>query len=132
MHIRLPLIAAVLLLGTSRQTFGAINGWTAIGPSGGQVNKIVFNKSTPNSVYAIAAGGFYRSLDGGKSWQLIKSDFENPPEDLAIDPSDPARVYVVAPNYPTFYVSTDGGATMSAVTTLPTAQILLELARPGY
>ena len=100
MHIRLLIIAATLLLGASRQTFGAINGWTAIGPSGGHVNKIVFNKSTPGSVYAIAAGGFYRSLDGGKSWQLIKSDFENPPEDLAIDPSDPTRVYVVAPNYP--------------------------------
>ena len=121
MHIRLLTIAAILLLGASRQSFGAINGWTPIGPSGGQVNKIVFNKSTPSSVYAIAAGGFYRSLDGGKSWQLIKSDFENPPEDLAIDPSDPNRVYIVAPNYPSLYMSTDGGATLSAVTTLPTA-----------
>ena len=120
MHIRLLIIAITLSLGTSTQATAAINGWTAIGPSGGKINKIVFNKSTPNTVYAIAAGGFYRSLDGGKSWQLIKSDFENPPEDLAIDPSDPTRVYVVAPNYPSLYMSTDGGATMSAVTTLPT------------
>jgi uncharacterized repeat protein (TIGR01451 family) len=120
-HIRLLIIVATLLLGASSQTFGAINGWTAIGPNGGRVNKIVFNKSTPNTVYAIAAGGFYRSLDGGKSWQLIKSDFQNAPEDLAIDPSDPTRVYVVAPNYPSLYMSTDGGASMSAVMTLPTA-----------
>lgn len=120
MHIRLFIIVATLLLGTSGPTFGAINGWTAIGPSGGRVTKIVFNKSTPSTVYAIASAGFYRSLDGGNSWQLIKSDFENSPQDLEIDPSDPTRVYVVAPNYPSLYVSTDGGATMSAVTTLPT------------
>jgi photosystem II stability/assembly factor-like uncharacterized protein len=72
-------------------------------------------------VFAIGTGGFYRSPDGGTSWQLIKSDFTNAPQDLAVDPSDATRVYVVAPNYPCLYVSTDGGASMSAVTTLPTA-----------
>jgi uncharacterized repeat protein (TIGR01451 family) len=121
MHIRLPITVAILLLGTSSQTIAAINGWTAIGPTGGTVNKIVFNKSTPSTVYAIAGGGFYRSLDGGVSWRLIYANFENSPDDLAIDPSDPTRVYVAAPNYPSLYMSTDGGATMSAVTTLPTA-----------
>jgi photosystem II stability/assembly factor-like uncharacterized protein len=34
---------------------------------------------------------------------------------------DASRVYVVAPNYPCLYMSTDGGPSMSAVTTLPTA-----------
>jgi hypothetical protein len=56
MHIRLLIIVATLFLGTAGQTFGAIYGWTAIGPSGGSVNKIVFNKSTPSTVYAIAGG----------------------------------------------------------------------------
>jgi hypothetical protein len=65
--------------------------------SGGTVNKIVFNKSTPSTVYAIAAGGFYRSQDAGVSWQLIKGDFMNAPQDLAIDASDSTRIYVVAP-----------------------------------
>jgi photosystem II stability/assembly factor-like uncharacterized protein len=120
-NIRLFVMTAAISLGASTQVMGAINGWTAIGPSGGAVNKIVFNKATPSTVYAIATGGFYRSQNGGVSWQLIKSDFFNAPEDLAIDPSDSNRVYVMAPNYPFLYVSTDGGASMSAVTTLPTA-----------
>ncbi len=121
MNIRLWIVTAAMLLGASTQAWGAINGWTAIGPSGGTVNKIVYNPSTPNTVYAIAAGGFYRSLDSGATWQLVKSDFMNAPQDLAIDPSDSTRVYVVAPNYPSLYVSTDGGATLSAVASLPTA-----------
>lgn len=121
MHIRGLVIAAAIFFGAATQALGAINDWTAIGPSGGTVNKIVFNKATPSTVYAIATGGFYRSQDGGVSWQLIKSDFLNAPQDLAIDPSDATRIYAVAPDYPCLYVSTDGGASMSAVTTLPTA-----------
>jgi uncharacterized repeat protein (TIGR01451 family) len=119
MLARLSIFAAILCAST--QVLGATNGWTAIGPNGGAVNKIVFNKATPSTVYAIASGGFYRSQDGGVSWQLIKSDFFNAPQDLAIDPSDSNRVYLIAPNYPCLYVSTDGGASMSAVMTLPTA-----------
>jgi uncharacterized repeat protein (TIGR01451 family) len=121
MHTRLLIIAITLYLGASAHVSGAINGWTAIGPAGGTVNKIVFNKSTPSTVYAVAAGGFYRSLDGGTTWQLIASNFMNAPQDLELDPSDPTRVYVVAPNYPSLYVSTDSGATLSPVTTVPTA-----------
>jgi Domain of unknown function DUF11/Sortilin, neurotensin receptor 3, len=121
MHIRLLIIAAALWLGASTEVRGAINGWTAIGPAGGTVNKIVFNKSTPATVYAVATGGFYRSLDGGTTWQLIASNFMNAPRDVELDPSDPTRVYVVAPNYPSLYVSTDSGATLSAVTSVPTA-----------
>jgi uncharacterized repeat protein (TIGR01451 family) len=121
MNVRSMILAAAVFLGASTHVWAAINDWTAIGPSGGTVNKIVFNKATPSTVYAIAAGGFYRSQDGGMSWQLIKSDFFNSPQDLAIDPSDSNRVYVVAPNYPCLYMSTDGGASLSAVTSLPTA-----------
>jgi uncharacterized repeat protein (TIGR01451 family) len=121
MKIRLLILTATLCLGAASEALGAVNDWTAIGPSGGYINKIVFNRSTPSTVYAIAAGGFYRSQDGGVSWQAIKSDFFNAPQDLAIDPSDATRIYVVTPNYPSLYVSTDGGASLVAVTTLPTA-----------
>ncbi len=121
MRFRGWMVWAAISFSVSTQAPGAMNAWTAIGPAGGTVNKIVFNKSTPSVVYAIASGGYYRSQDGGVSWQLIKSDFLNAPRDLAIDPSDANRVYVVAVNYPCLYMSTDGGATLSAVATVPTA-----------
>jgi uncharacterized repeat protein (TIGR01451 family) len=121
MKFRLPAIAAALCFAASTPVWSAINAWTGIGPAGGTVNKIVYNPSTPNIVYAIAVGGFYRSQDGGVSWQLTLPGFYNSPQDLAIDPSNPSRVYVVEPNYPYLYVSTDAGASLTAVTTLPAA-----------
>src|ERR1700692_2825272 len=79
----------------------ASNDWTAMGPSGGAVNKIVYSQNG-NTAYMAAAGGYYRSQDSGVSWQLVKSDFFNAPVDVSIDPSDPTRVYVVAQNAPCF------------------------------
>jgi uncharacterized repeat protein (TIGR01451 family) len=119
MEVRL-LAAATALLGLSINASAGINDWTAIGPSGGVVNKIVHSRNG-NTAFMVAAGGFYRSQDSGVSWQLIKSDFLNAPVDVAIDPSDPTRIYVVAQNAPCLYVSTDGGATLAANTPLPSA-----------
>jgi uncharacterized repeat protein (TIGR01451 family) len=120
MDVRLFAAAVAISLSASSTTSAAINDWSAIGPIGGAITKIVYGK-TANTVFLIAAGGFYRSQDGGVTWRLIKSDFMNVPFDLEIDPSDASRIYVVSPNAPSLYVSTDGGSTMSALTTLPTA-----------
>ena len=116
----LLILVSGFLLGFSIQTLAAINSWTAIGPTGGTVNKLAFSK-TGQTAFAIAAGGFYRSPDAGTSWQLIASSFFNPPFDMALDPADPQRIYVVAPNWPSLYVSTDGGATLAPAANLPTA-----------
>jgi len=43
-------------------------------------------------------GRFYRSQDSGVSWQPIYSGFSNAAWDLAVDPADSSRVYVIAPN----------------------------------
>lgn len=120
MDVRVLAVAATVLLGLSINASADINAWTAIGPSGGAVNKIVFSQNG-GTAFMAAVGGFYRSPDGGVSWRLIKSDFLNAPVDVAIDPSDPTRVYVVAENAPCLYVSTDGGATLAPNTTLPAA-----------
>ncbi len=120
MDVRFLTVAATALLGLSINASAGINGWTAIGPSGGAVNKIVYSQNG-NTAFMVAVGGFYRSQDGGVSWQLIKSDFLNAPVDVAIDPSDPTRIYVVAQNAPCLYVSADRGATLAANTALPSA-----------
>jgi uncharacterized repeat protein (TIGR01451 family) len=111
--------SAVLSMVVAAPVLAGVNTWDAIGPAGGNVNKIAFS-STANTVFLIASGGFYRSQDGGLTWQLISSNFFNAPTDLRLDPSDPTRIYVVAPNAPLLYVSTDGGNTLAPLTTLPT------------
>jgi uncharacterized repeat protein (TIGR01451 family) len=120
MDVRVLAVMAATLLTLSINASAAINDWTAMGPSGGAVNKIVYSQNG-NTAYMAAAGGYYRSQDSGVSWQLVKSDFLNAPVDVSIDPSDPTRVYVVAQNAPCLYVSTDGGATLAANTALPSA-----------
>jgi uncharacterized repeat protein (TIGR01451 family) len=115
----LAALAAVLLC-ASIDAGAGVNKFTAIGPTGGAINKIVFS-ATPNTVFTIATGGFFRSQDGGVSWQSIKSDFFSGPSDLSIDPTDPNRVYATDTARPALYVSTDGGLTMWASATLPTA-----------
>jgi uncharacterized repeat protein (TIGR01451 family) len=118
MDVRVLAATATALLGLSIDASAAINDWTAIGPSGGSVNKIVYSQDG-HAAFMAAVGGYYRSQDSGVSWHLIKSDFQNAPVDVAIDPSDPTRIYVVAQNVPCLYVSTDGGATLAANAALP-------------
>jgi len=104
----------------------AINNWTSIGPYGGMVNKIIYNKATPSIVYLLSIGGFSRSTDGGVTWQMVRTDFMNSPNGLAVDPTDPNRLYVVAGNAPFLLTSTDAGKTLTPVPGFP-----VNLASPG-
>jgi len=98
----------------------ATNAWTPLGPEGGGIVRVVYSP-TPGTVFLIATGGFYRSQDSGVSWQPIYSGFSNAAWDLAVDPADSSRVYVIAPNSPSLYVSTDGGSTLAPSATFPSA-----------
>ena len=120
MRVKSLAIAAAALFFVSIQVRAAIDAWSAIGPTGGTIDKIAVSP-TPSTVFAIASGGFYRSQDGAATWQLISSDFFNAPSDMALDPADPTRVYVSSVNAPVLLVSTDGGATLAPAPGLPTA-----------
>src|SRR5579871_3000539 len=90
---RLALVAIAACLSDS--SAAAPNAWTAMGPEGGTVAKIAFSP-IPNVMFAGASGGFYRSQDGGASWQLTFSGFLNYASDVAVDPTDPTRIYVTS------------------------------------
>ncbi len=71
--------------------------WRPLGPYnvGGRVKSIVVHPTDPNKVYiAAAAGGIWRSLDGGDSWEPI-FDHENAISfgALAIDNNNPDVIY---------------------------------------
>ena len=111
----IALAATMLAFGAAADT----NSWTSIGPNGGRVFKIAYNPSNPSIVYLLSQGGFSRSTDGGLTWKLIYSDFQNAPIDMAVDPTNPNNVYVVAQVAPCFLASTDGGKTMTPVNRPP-------------
>src|SRR5690348_9375531 len=121
------IVATTLMTTASLSAVAGVNMWTAVGPTGGEVVKVIYNRNTPTTIYMIAGAGFLRSQDEGATWQLVKSDFFNPPTDLDVDPTDPSRVYVVSASTPTLQMSTDGGATFNPVTSFPNVGNILQL-----
>src|SRR6516225_10022075 len=120
----------VLALGGS--LFGQSNFETAlknlkfrsIGPAtmGGRVDDLAIVESDPRVIYVgAAAGGIFKTVNGGQSWQAIFDDQANPSiGDLALAPSNPSIIYAGTgePNNRQssswgngVYKSMDGGAT---------------------
>jgi uncharacterized repeat protein (TIGR01451 family) len=102
----------------SAMAFAGINSWSAIGPAGGPVYKVAFAAKTPSTVFAVSDAGFHRSTDGASSWQLAAT-FADRPVDLAVDPSNPNRLYLMFEQPPNVFVSTDAGLTLQPVSVFP-------------
>jgi photosystem II stability/assembly factor-like uncharacterized protein len=119
-HCIAMVCVALTSLAASRSD-AAVNAWTAMGPEGGSVKKVVFNPASPSTVYAIGGSGFFRSTDGGTTWQQTAAGQLNGFADLAFDPSNPSRVYVVGANSPPMLVSDDAGQTFATAAGYPVA-----------
>jgi photosystem II stability/assembly factor-like uncharacterized protein len=96
----------------------------SIGPAvmGGRVDDFAVVESDPRIIYVgAAAGGVFKTVNGGQSWQALFEDQANPSiGDIAISPSNPSILYVGTgePNNRQssswgngVYKTTDGGAT---------------------
>lgn len=77
-------------------------------PPGGEVDAIAAHPSDANIVYAGAAGGVFKSLDGGNSWASQGMDGLLV-ESLALDPANSSTAYAGAQNAGVFK-TTDAGA----------------------
>jgi len=68
-----------------------------IGPAtmGGRVDDFAVVESDPRIIYVgAAAGGIFKTVNGGQSWQAIFEDQANPSiGDLALAPSNPSILY---------------------------------------
>src|SRR5215469_410585 len=96
----------------------------AIGPAtmGGRVDDLAIVESDPRVIFVgAAAGGVFKSVNAGQSWQAVFEDEPNPSiGDLALAPSNPSIIYAGTgePNNRQssswgngVYKSTDGGIT---------------------
>ena len=72
-----------------------------------------------NTLFALA-GGLYRSVDGGVTWERIASNIHGDHHALWIDPADPDRI--LNGNDGGFHVSRDGGDHWEHVNTVPLGQ----------
>lgn len=77
------------------------------------ISKLLIHPDDPEILFAAASDGLYKSTDGGDSWYMVQS---GDIDDIEFKPDDPDVVYAVTK---TFYRSTDGGESFSAITGLP-------------
>ncbi len=72
--------------------------WSLVGPTniGGRITDVELHPSEPNTIYfGAAAGGLFKSTDGGFNWNPIFDDAENLAiGDFAIAPNDPNTIIV--------------------------------------
>ncbi len=108
-----------------------INTLTPIGPQGGMIHDVAFHPTDQTIAYAAGERGFYRSLDAGLSWQLIREDIQ--PRVIAVSSMAPSRVILLAPG-PGLFASDDSGETFSLMSDFPEDSQLIrhiEYARNG-
>ena len=85
------------------------NEWTRAGSGlDAAVNVVQFHAGRPDTLFAGAVNGFYRSGDGGLSWQLSGASLvDRSVLSLAVDPERPTQLY--AGLNTGFFASADGG-----------------------
>jgi photosystem II stability/assembly factor-like uncharacterized protein len=128
--------------------------WQNVGLRGaGSFGRIVVDHKDPKRVFAAVTGdlyrpggqrGVYRSLDGGSTWTLVLrgANATTGAADLAIDPSDPKRMWATTwdrVRYPTHrvyggvgsgvYRSVDGGRTWKRLADAPWTEEPEEIGR---
>ncbi len=112
----------------ARTTAGSTSNWVFQGPDStpggysgiGRINVMTFHPSSPNVIYAGAAGGgLWKSIDTGHSWVALYGNYPTlGVSDIVINPLNPNTIYVATgdadgwSNYSLGILkSTDGGTT---------------------
>ncbi len=99
-------LLALLQIGTAA---AATNEWTRAGVGlDAAVNVVQFHAGRPDTLFAGAVNGFYRSGDGGLSWQPSGANLvDRSVLSLAVDPERPTQLYAGLNSG--FFASADGG-----------------------
>ena len=113
------IIGALALLGALGLGFTLLrpaeeeNPWEFLGPADRDVTSLVFDPTTPTTLYAATRfGDVYKSEDGGATWRYLRgSGFGG--RSLAIASTTPTTLYVYGGRG--VYKSADGGETWRAV-----------------
>ena len=110
------LLCTVFLLGMNPGAGGRIErpgAWKELGPQGGNIRGIARNPKSPSELYAVTYSGMvFRSVNNGGSWTR-KAAVNDYFYDVAIDPSNPSTIYVLAGN--ALYKSTDKGGSFTKI-----------------
>ncbi len=92
-----PILLAVLLVATGmiQPAAAGVQQWTAHGPEGAEVTRIVIDPTAPQVVYTLtnAFAGLFKSTDGGATWQRLRPPVRGVLNALVVDPQNPGTLY---------------------------------------
>ena len=96
------------------------------GPPGGEVHRLCFHPVDGQTVYAGTRDAFYRSTDGGRSWQIMGTGLPVPADvmDVAVSRSAPEWV-ALSTRDDGIFLSRNLGQTWERLSPLPRAYIAL-------
>jgi photosystem II stability/assembly factor-like uncharacterized protein len=83
--------------------------WALLGPSGGFIDRIVFDPGDSSIAYAASTSGLFRTTDDGAHWTVVAELAGLPVAGVAVAPSNPSKVY--ASSVWGFFGSDDRGMT---------------------
>jgi hypothetical protein len=116
----IAVISALALLGALGLGFTLLrpaeeeNPWEFLGPADDDVTSLVFDPTTPTTLYAATFyNGVYKSEDGGATWRYLRQSRAVRGFSLAIAPTTPTTLYLYGERG--VYKSADGGETWRAV-----------------
>jgi photosystem II stability/assembly factor-like uncharacterized protein len=88
--------------------------WTPTALTDSEVFSLVWAGPDASALYAVSAEGLFRTADGGSNWEGLPLTLRNSPSFVAVDPTDPATLYIDQPAAGSgfaIYKSTDAGST---------------------
>jgi photosystem II stability/assembly factor-like uncharacterized protein len=91
-----------------------VNGLRHRGTVLGNSYGTALDPSDPDTMYATTIGGVFKTTNGGEEWRFIGQGVFQHLRQIAIDPTDPRRLYLGGDSR-NFYVSDDGGETWTSV-----------------
>jgi photosystem II stability/assembly factor-like uncharacterized protein len=112
--LALVVLSLGVLVATALPVSAMPLGWTSVGPMGGRIYNITGSPHDPRVLYARSEGGTHRSTDGGTTWEVVKTIYDNPcitRAQIWVDPFDADTLY--CSDIASFQRSTDGGMTWS-------------------
>lgn len=112
-------LAAVAILVTGPAALSAgTDAWTRIGPEGGSVPRLLVDPRSPGTLYALAGGAVFKSINGARTWSLAISGLESANVSLlAINPQTPSTLYAVTGSGG--FKTTDGAKSWRRLNSVP-------------
>jgi photosystem II stability/assembly factor-like uncharacterized protein len=107
-----------------------VNGLRHQGAVLGNSYGMALDPSDPDTMYATTIGGVFKTTNGGETWRFIGQGVFQHLRQIAIDPTDPQRLYLGGDSQ-AFYVSDDGGESWTQVPLATAAQGETVLLPPG-